>query len=61
MSRPLQERGVDSVLYRLSGDPGQTPGEKIFHHGARIGLLVVLSVLVTILFPPPSSQEEGPL
>ncbi len=52
MSRPLQERGVDSVLYRLSGDPGQTPGEKIFHHGARIGLLVVLSVLVTILFPP---------
>ncbi|NNF14445.1 MAG: HDIG domain-containing protein [Gemmatimonadetes bacterium] len=55
MSRPTQERGVDSVLYRLSGDPGQTLGERIFHHGARIGLLVGLSVLVTVLFPPAES------
>ncbi|MDX1494778.1 MAG: HDIG domain-containing protein, partial [Longimicrobiales bacterium] len=52
MSPQIDERRSDSVLYRLSGDPGQTLGDRLLHHGARIGLMVALAVLVTALFPP---------
>ncbi|MEQ1856540.1 MAG: HDIG domain-containing metalloprotein [Longimicrobiales bacterium] len=43
---------ADSVLQRLSGDPGATPAERVRHHGARILLLIALAVLLTSLFPP---------
>jgi putative nucleotidyltransferase with HDIG domain len=52
----------DSVLQRLSGDPGRTVGERARHHGARILLLVILAVFLSILFPPVSpTQIEGPI
>jgi len=61
VSRRAEERASDSVLYRLSGDPGATLGERVRHHGARIGLLIALSVLVTALFPPAESMNVSPL
>jgi putative nucleotidyltransferase with HDIG domain len=59
-SRP-EGRGSDSVLYRLSGDPGASVGEQILHHGARIGLLVALAVMVTASFPPAEVSSVGPV
>jgi cyclic-di-AMP phosphodiesterase PgpH len=47
-----EERSASSVLHRLSGDPGTSTGERVRHHGARVLLLVALSVLVTFFFPP---------
>jgi putative nucleotidyltransferase with HDIG domain len=43
---------LESVLQRLSGDPGRTPVERLRHHGARILLLVALAIYLTTLFPP---------
>jgi putative nucleotidyltransferase with HDIG domain len=48
---------ADSVLQRLSGQPGRTVGERARHHGARIMLLVALSVFVSALFPPATATE----
>ena len=59
MSRQTDERGSDSVLYRLSGEPGPTTGERVRHHGARILLLVGVSVLVTVFFPPTERMYVG--
>ncbi|MBM4185053.1 MAG: HDIG domain-containing protein [Gemmatimonadetes bacterium] len=42
----------DSVLQRLSGDPGASLTERLRHHGARILLLIALAVFLTALFPP---------
>ncbi|MDH3272854.1 MAG: hypothetical protein OEN56_16055, partial [Gemmatimonadota bacterium] len=56
MSR-RDERGSHSVLYRLSGEPGPTLGERMRHHGARGGLLVALAILVTVFFPPTEVTE----
>ncbi len=60
MSPRADDRGASSVLYRLSGDPGTTLGDKIRHHGARIGLLVAVAVLVTVLFPPATVMDVTP-
>lgn len=60
MSRRTDERGSDSVLHRLSGDPGPTLGERVRHHGARIGLLVALSAMITIFFPPAEVMDVAP-
>ena len=49
----------DSVLQRLSGDPGGTSGARLRHHGARILLLVALAVLLTALFPPAQVANVG--
>jgi putative nucleotidyltransferase with HDIG domain len=46
-----------SVLQRLSGQPGRTVGERARHHGARILLLVALSVFMSALFPPAAPPE----
>jgi len=43
---------ADSVLQRLSGDPGPSLAERVRHHGARILLLIALAVFLTALFPP---------
>lgn len=51
MSR-LEGRRTETVLQRLSGDPGRTTGERVIHHGSRVLLLVLLASLVTALFPP---------
>lgn len=52
----------DSVLQRLSGEPGRTVGERARHHGARILLLVALAVFLSVLFPPTRpAQIEGPI
>jgi len=42
----------DSVLQRLSGEPGPSAAARFRHHGARILLLVALAVFLTALFPP---------
>jgi len=42
----------DSMLHRLSGEPGSSWGERVRHHGARILLLVALAGFLTVLFPP---------
>lgn len=60
MSRRADERGASSVLYRLSGDPGTSLGDRIRHHGARIALLAGVSVLVTAFFPPATVMEVTP-
>jgi putative nucleotidyltransferase with HDIG domain len=56
----LDERGRGAVLRRLSGDPGVSPGDRFRHHGARILLVVLLAVLVTMLFPPVESMRVTP-
>lgn len=58
MSRP-RGSGSDSVLKRLSGDPGRSPGARLAHHGARLLLLVALASLITALFPPSARLAVG--
>ena len=60
MNRRPEERGRDSVLHRLSGQPGVAPADRLQHHGARILLLVGLAALVTFLFPPVESMQVTP-
>ncbi len=60
MSRRPGERKAESVLYRLSGDPGTSLAERIRHHGARVGLLVGLSVMITFFFPPAQGMNVTP-
>jgi len=60
VSRQGGGRGVESVLYRLSGDPGPTWAERVRHHGARIALLVGLSVMITAFFPPAERLDVAP-
>ena len=49
----------DTVLQRLSGDPGASTAARVRHHGARILLLVALAVLLTVLFPPARITNVG--
>ena len=51
VSRQNDRNGSDSVLRRLSGEPGVSWSERISHHGARILLVVVLAGLVVSFFP----------
>ncbi len=49
----------DTVLQRLSEDPGASTAARVRHHGARILLLVALAVLLTALFPPVRMGNVG--
>lgn len=60
MSRRADERTAGSVLYRLSGDPGPSLGERISHHGARVALLLALSAMITVFFPPMEGMSVTP-
>lgn len=60
MNRRAEERVPASVLRTLSGDPGATVGERVRHHGARFALLVAISGLITLLFPPVEGLEVTP-
>ena len=60
MNRRLEERDTPSVLGRLSGDPGVSLGEKFRHHGARLGLLILLSGMITFFFPPTEGLNVTP-
>ncbi|MDA0328353.1 MAG: HDIG domain-containing protein [Gemmatimonadetes bacterium] len=60
MNRRLEEWGEGSVLYRLSGDPGASFGERARHHGARLLLLFALAAMVTVFFPPTEGMDVTP-
>ncbi|MEM7415988.1 MAG: HDIG domain-containing metalloprotein [Gemmatimonadota bacterium] len=61
MSGRSDERtSSSSVLRTLSGDPGATLGERIRHHGARVLLLLVLSGMIAVLFPPEQGLDVTP-
>ncbi len=47
-----KDGGGDSVLVRLSGEPGTSFEARVRHHGARIAMLLALAGLITFLFPP---------
>lgn len=55
----LEGRRTETVLQRLSGDPGRTLGDRVAHHGSRVLLLVLLATLVTVLFPPAAPMNVG--
>jgi len=59
VSRADRGSGGESVLRRLSGEPGPSAGARIAHHGARVGLLIGLAVLITALFPPTARMAVG--
>ena len=54
----LNETG--SMLHSLSGKPGDSRGQRLFHHGSRVCLLITLSILVTALFPPSAGNDSLP-
>ncbi len=59
MSRS-ERPGAGSVLQ--SGPPGgpeRTFGQRLAHHGARIGLLVLVAAVITVLFPPTAGMSVG--
>ncbi len=60
MSRQNDRNGSDSVLRRLSGEPGVSWSERISHHGARILLVVVLAGLVVSFFLPARGPDVRP-
>lgn len=60
MNRRAEGRSPDSVFRTLSGDPGATVAERVRHHGARVALLVAISGLITVLFPPVEGLEVTP-
>ncbi|MEX2527151.1 MAG: HDIG domain-containing metalloprotein [Gemmatimonadota bacterium] len=41
-----------SLLESLSGPPEDTLGRKVRHHGSRVALLLLVSVALTLFFPP---------
>ena len=49
-----------SMLHSLSGKPGDSRGQRLFHHGSRVCLLITLSILVTALFPPSAGNDSLP-
>jgi len=46
-----------SPLARLSGPPGKRWPDGALHHGSRVGLLLLLALSVTLLFPPEPRPE----
>ena len=59
MSRRKEERPL-SMLRSLSGDPGASLVARVRYHGARVALLVALSGMVTVLFPPVEGMNVTP-
>ncbi|MEX2471673.1 MAG: HDIG domain-containing metalloprotein [Gemmatimonadota bacterium] len=57
MSTRGQDPERESVLHKLSGDPGVTLGARSRHHGFRLLLLAGLAAFVALAFPPASSME----
>jgi len=57
MSRGQGRSSNGSVFRRLSGDPGQSVGERSLHHGSRVALLLAVAGLVSFLFPPASGMN----
>ena len=49
-----------SIFLSLSGKPGDSRGQKFVHHGARMLLLLALSLLVTSFFPPSTGTDSLP-
>ena len=60
MTAGRERRNGRSVLYRLSGAPGTSVGDRIRHHGARLALMIALAVMVTFFFPPPEGMNATP-
>lgn len=58
--RSDERKSSSSVLRTLSGDPGATLGERVRHHGARVLLLLVLSGMIALLFPPEQGLDVTP-
>ena len=57
MSQPNE---TGSMFFGLSGEPGDSRGQRLLHHGLRVLLLITLSILVTALFPPSTGNESRP-
>lgn len=51
--------GDQTPLARLSRPPGRRWPDGALHHGARLGLLLLLALAVTLLFPPDPGPEIG--
>jgi cyclic-di-AMP phosphodiesterase PgpH len=47
----------DSMLHRLSGDPGRSIEDRIRHHGSRLLLLGGLAAFVAVAFPPADGMD----
>lgn len=45
------------MLHRLSGEPGQSLGSRVRHHGSRLLLLALLATFVALAFPPQGNLE----
>ncbi len=56
-----QPKGAPVFLQTLSNPPDGSWPQGAFYHGTRIGLLVLLAVAITLLFPSDPGQERGPL
>ncbi len=60
MKRPTDRQQAGSVLQSPSGaEPRRTLGDALAYHGARAGLLVVVSAVITALFPPTGRMSVG--
>ncbi|MEX2465732.1 MAG: HDIG domain-containing metalloprotein [Gemmatimonadota bacterium] len=47
----------DSMLHRLSGDPGRSLEARLRHHGSRLLLVGVLAAFVAVAFPPSDTMD----
>lgn len=47
----------DSMLHRLSGDPGRSLQDRVRHHGSRLLLLGLLAAFVAVAFPPADGMD----
>lgn len=54
-----REDAESTPLARLSGPPKRRWPDGFLHHGIRFGLLLLLALAVTFLFPPDPSPEIG--
>ncbi len=60
MKKSSDRQTAGSVLQAPSGaETRETLGERLTHHGARVGLLVAVAVVITVLFPPTSRMRVG--
>jgi cyclic-di-AMP phosphodiesterase PgpH len=58
-SRPDRREGDATPLARLSTPPQRRWPDGALHHGARIGVLLLLALATTLLFPPDPGPEVG--